>query len=304
MVVPNLLTGEKQKRENPLPPEFKSVLEISTRSPYCIVAGTTILIPPKRDKKTGRVTAGFKTKKIEELIVGDDVAGFNLEDEGFTINKIKELHRRKSETLTIILDNSSKRELCCSIDHPLFTSSGWKMAKDLTISDEVYYYFTRPSMLGENNHAKRPEVRMKIKKSINDKFKNDEDYRNRIKEARNRPEVNEKIRQALRRGEYKVCATCGNKHWVPECLITELNFCSKNCVMTYLKSDRYAQKVTGSGNPNWRGGLSFEPYPEEFNDRLKEKVRDLWGRKCALCDEEENEQKLDVHHLNGDKNDC
>ncbi len=35
MVVPNLLTGEKQKRENPLPPEFKSVLEISTRSPYC-----------------------------------------------------------------------------------------------------------------------------------------------------------------------------------------------------------------------------------------------------------------------------
>lgn len=35
MNVKNLLTGETLHRENPLPTEFKSVLEISTRSPYC-----------------------------------------------------------------------------------------------------------------------------------------------------------------------------------------------------------------------------------------------------------------------------
>ena len=59
----------------------------------------------------------------------------------------------------------------------------------------------------------------------------------------------------------------------------------------------------GSKNPNWNGGISFEPYCIKFNNALKEEIRDKFGRKCFLCPktEEENGRKLDVHHVDYNK---
>lgn len=60
----------------------------------------------------------------------------------------------------------------------------------------------------------------------------------------------------------------------------------------------------GKNNPNWHGGVSFGKYCPKFNNAFKEYIRTKFGRVCFLCSktEEENGQKLSVHHVNYDKN--
>lgn len=59
-------------------------------------------------------------------------------------------------------------------------------------------------------------------------------------------------------------------------------------------------------HPRWKGGVSFEPYCTKFNDHLKERVREFFGRVCLLCGKHENEnmEKLSVHHVYAEKKAC
>lgn len=61
----------------------------------------------------------------------------------------------------------------------------------------------------------------------------------------------------------------------------------------------YGKKFFGEDNPNWNGGISFEPYPLIFNFRFKEFIRNRDDRICQLCgkNEEENKQRMTVHHI-------
>lgn len=69
---------------------------------------------------------------------------------------------------------------------------------------------------------------------------------------------------------------------------------------------RMSERFRGENNPAWRGGVSFEPYCHLFNDDLKERVREFFGRECVYCgmSENENGMKLAVHHVNYDKQAC
>ncbi len=60
---------------------------------------------------------------------------------------------------------------------------------------------------------------------------------------------------------------------------------------------------SGSNCHLWKGGISFEPYTLEFNEDLKEVIRNRDRRKCQICEktELENKKKLDVHHIDYDK---
>ena len=62
----------------------------------------------------------------------------------------------------------------------------------------------------------------------------------------------------------------------------------------------------GEGTSNWQGGISYLPYCIKFDDDLKERVREFFDRKCYICgkNEEENGQRLSVHHVNYDKMMC
>lgn len=54
---------------------------------------------------------------------------------------------------------------------------------------------------------------------------------------------------------------------------------------------------------NWRGGISFEPYPVKFNRQLKEQIRTRDNHICQLCGvkQEYYYRKLDIHHIDYNK---
>ena len=59
----------------------------------------------------------------------------------------------------------------------------------------------------------------------------------------------------------------------------------------------------GENSPTWQGGKSFEPYSLEFNEDLREVIRNRDKRKCQICEmtELENGFKLDCHHIDYNK---
>ena len=64
-----------------------------------------------------------------------------------------------------------------------------------------------------------------------------------------------------------------------------------------------AHELKGKLSPNWRGGISFEPYCYKFNKKLKSEIRERDGFVCAECEmsEEEIKETLCVHHIDYDK---
>ena len=67
-------------------------------------------------------------------------------------------------------------------------------------------------------------------------------------------------------------------------------------------SEALMGKWVGELSPVWRGGLT--KYCHKFNESFRESIREEFGRKCFICgkSEEDNGQKLSVHHTNFDRN--
>ncbi len=67
----------------------------------------------------------------------------------------------------------------------------------------------------------------------------------------------------------------------------------------------WSEQRKGKGNPNWQGGISFEPYCFKFNNELKEQVRIRDNYTCQLCGNMwKNGRKYTVHHIHYDKINC
>lgn len=65
----------------------------------------------------------------------------------------------------------------------------------------------------------------------------------------------------------------------------------------------YGGYMEGENNPNWLGGISFEPYDPEFNDELKEQIRARDDYTCQLCRTHQTHLKrlLSTHHIDYNK---
>lgn len=63
----------------------------------------------------------------------------------------------------------------------------------------------------------------------------------------------------------------------------------------------------GEKHPNWRGGIQYEPYDDNFTPKFKETIRKRDNYTCLKCDKPEykelqkSKRKLAVHHMNYDK---
>jgi len=61
----------------------------------------------------------------------------------------------------------------------------------------------------------------------------------------------------------------------------------------------------GAGNPNWKGGISCEPYCDVWLDKeFKENIKQRDGYKCMNPDCWKTTKNLCIHHINYDKKDC
>jgi len=120
----------------------------------------------------------------------------------------------------------------------------------------------------------------------------------------------------------RICSSCGKKFWVKYGSRDQM-YCSRKCInkgRILSKVDRekmakahrgkhypkISEALRGERNGRWQDGKSFEPYNSEFNEQLKELIRHRDGYKCQKCGcpEIENGRKLDVHHIDYDKDNC
>jgi len=60
----------------------------------------------------------------------------------------------------------------------------------------------------------------------------------------------------------------------------------------------------GDKSPNWRGGISFFPYPLTFNRELKQFIRDRDNNECQNPFCNRLLKKLTVHHIDHNKDNC
>jgi hypothetical protein len=104
----------------------------------------------------------------------------------------------------------------------------------------------------------------------------------------------------------KFCKDCGKKLTGHH---NESKRCKKCSHIGNLNS-MFGISRFGNKSPNWIDGRTFNPYPIEFNESLKETIRKRDNYKCQNCEMTEEEhlivigQILEVHHVDYNKQNC
>lgn len=132
------------------------------------------------------------------------------------------------------------------------------------------------AITGENNPAKRPEVRIKLKAALIKRYK-DPAARKKASLAAKKRYTNPK--------QHEVSSVAAIKKW---------------------QDPKYRAKFIGEQNGRWDGGTGNKPYPNEFNSELKDSIRERDNNTCQICDktEEQNGKRLAIHHIDYIKEHC
>lgn len=109
----------------------------------------------------------------------------------------------------------------------------------------------------------------------------------------------------------RLCVICGKEFIVKRKAIENsgAKYCSYHCMF---KGQRGKEKPSTQGekHPNWQGGIQNLPYPFNFNEELKNRIRYRDKHTCQLCglvDEEHiliYSYQLVIHHIDYDKENC
>jgi len=67
---------------------------------------------------------------------------------------------------------------------------------------------------------------------------------------------------------------------------------------------RYSLSKMGDKNPQWRGGISFEPYSIDWTNTLKRSIRERDHYVCQLCYKPQDNRVHSVHHIDYNKKNC
>jgi len=109
-------------------------------------------------------------------------------------------------------------------------------------------------------------------------------------------------------GELRNCEWCKKPRYFKHSLLKKNKwfFCSLDCYHRFLKGKRMSPKTEFKAgmpiekHPRWLGGKSFEPYGIEFNEKLRELIRERDNHKCFICGKKDY-RKLSVHHIDYNK---
>jgi hypothetical protein len=94
-----------------------------------------------------------------------------------------------------------------------------------------------------------------------------------------------------------VCASCGKTLYLQQHYAELVN-------NTFCPECLHEGNYSGEFTANWRGGIANFPYPPEFNDSLKQEIKERDGFTCHGIECEGNYNLLSIHHVGYDKNDC
>lgn len=169
----------------------------------------------------------------------------------------------------------------------------------------------RPDMIGENNPAKRPEVRAKI--SANNASKRPEirkmhsENKKGIKNVMKNPDIKAKHLAAVQTTEFREKESIIHLGKLRPDMIGELNQMHRPEVAA-----KISISMSGPNHWNWKDGISFEPYCPKFNNNLKERIRAFFNYECIICGKSTEENitnngrkfELSCHHVEYNKNAC
>ena len=99
------------------------------------------------------------------------------------------------------------------------------------------------------------------------------------------------------------CAHCGKSLEIWHCL--SLTYKNHFCKGTDCKAKWMEENQKGSLNPNWKDGISYEPYPAIFVDkRFKAGIKERDNFTCQNPECPKTDSVLVIHHINYQKSDC
>lgn len=102
-----------------------------------------------------------------------------------------------------------------------------------------------------------------------------------------------------------VCILCGKTRKVtPSCIKpNKMNFCSRGCASKWK-----AKNIRGEKHPQWKGGISCEPYCDIWLDKeYKDSIRKRDNYKCQNPDcwnTIKTKHSLSIHHIDYIKTNC
>lgn len=69
---------------------------------------------------------------------------------------------------------------------------------------------------------------------------------------------------------------------------------------------KISEAQSGEKSINWKGGISYQPYPDDWNETLRNSIRQRDSYMCQVCGVSQDEllghfKKLDVHHIDYNK---
>jgi len=94
-----------------------------------------------------------------------------------------------------------------------------------------------------------------------------------------------------------VCKYCNKKYSVKKSHKDKSKFCSMKC-----RNKWQSIRMSKENHPLWNNGKSYEPYPINFDKKLKNKIRERDNHTCQECNIKEKNKSHDIHHIDYNKN--
>jgi len=87
----------------------------------------------------------------------------------------------------------------------------------------------------------------------------------------------------------------------------------KNKEISYWKDKKrpeHSKQISGRNHPNWIDGRSYEKYPSEFTEKLRNEIRKRDNYECKNCNMTQEEhfivygRNIEIHHIDYNRNNC
>jgi hypothetical protein len=178
------------------------------------------------------------------------------------------------------------------IDKHRQLKGGWKHTEDAKLKIKESNLKTKNIQGAKEKHIKIWTEDKKTQRSIQQKeIWNDPIYYSKMKISRqnnkNIPGYIEKQKAKRHTDEWKINNSKRTKAmWTKE------------------YKQKYSETHSAELNPNWKGGLSFLPYPVKWNQTLKNKIKEQDNYTCQNPNCEKQNYPLSVHHIDYNKENC